>query len=143
MDVAARISIINLRLKSPPALPAMYDSHDIANLLAEAQRLLDAGDYGRACDEADRIAVALEHAQRTESIEYSEAMRIFGLASYRSGDLVMADGALTSACRTRLGAGRDDDTVKELLLALSEVAMLRDNPVRAGEMLELLRKRSE
>lgn len=122
----------------------MTDSHDINNLLAAAQQLYDGGHYDTARTAADRILATLEREQRDESIEYSEAMRIFGMASYRAGDIVMADNALTFAYNIRCKAGLGDDAVtRDILLALSEAAILRDNPVRASRLLERLREISK
>lgn len=117
----------------------MTDLHDIEKQLAEAQRLYDSGEYDSACRAASLVLATLEREQREVTVEYSEAMRIFGMASYRSGDIVMADNALTFAYNTRAEIGRcDDDTTKELLLTLSEVTILRDDHVRTSEILERL-----
>ncbi len=122
----------------------MHDLHDITCQLTEAQRLYDICDYDRSRIIADKVAGVLEHAHREESIEYSEAMRIFGMASYRMNDLAMADGALVFAYNARNKAGfGSDDIAKEILMALSEVAILRNDTIRANEMLELLHTVSE
>lgn len=122
----------------------MTDSHDIEKLLADAQRLCDAGDYDRARAAADRVLAILEHERRDESLEYSEAMRIFGTASYRAGDVAMADNTLTYAYNTRVKAGFGNDrAAKEILSMLAEVAILRNNHLRANRILERLREISE
>lgn len=122
----------------------MHDLHDITSQLTEAQRLYDICDYDRSRIVADKVAGVLEYAHQEESIEYSEAMRIFGMASYRMNDLAMADGALVFAYNARNKAGFGSDGIaKEILMALSEVAILRNDTIRANEMLELLHTISE
>lgn len=113
-------------------------------LSARARRYYDDGDYDRACDEADRLAARLEREHRTDSLAYSEAMCIFGLASYRNGDLVMADNALSFACDARDQAGfGQDEIAEELLLMLSAISLLRNNLSRAVAILEQLREEEQ
>ena len=114
---------------------------DLEEQLAEAQRRYDAGDYDRACKLADKVIAASDEGPRKNDQLFAEGMRIFGMASYRAGDLVMADNTLAFAYETRVNAGAGDDEVtKELLLAWSEVKILRGNTLRACELLERLRE---
>ena len=113
---------------------SLYDE-----MLAEVQALYDAGRDQEASERADKLLGRMERQGLNDSLPYSEAMRLFGMAQYRMENYPMADGALRFAYETRNAQGKGGDAVGiGILQALSEIAILRDQPVEAGSLLTLI-----
>ena len=108
-------------------------------MLAEVQALYDAGRDREASERADKLLGKVERQGLDNSLLYSEAMRLFGMSQYRMKDYALADGALRFAYETRNALGKGGDVVGiGILQALSEIAILRDQPVEAGSLLTLI-----
>lgn len=108
-------------------------------MLAEVQALYDAGCDQEASEMADRLLGRIERQGLDDSLIYSEAMRLFGMSQYRMKDYPLADGALRFAYETRNALGKGGDAVGiGILQALSEIAILRDQPVEASSLLTLI-----
>ena len=108
-------------------------------MLAEVQALYDAGRNLEASECADQLLGKVERLGLDNSLLYSEAMRLFGMSQYRMSDYSLADGALRFAYETRNAQGKGGDAVGiGILQALSEIAILRDQPVEAGSLLTLI-----
>lgn len=119
--------------------PLRYDE-----MLAEVQALYDAGRDREASERADKLLGKMERQGLNDSLLYSEAMRLFGMAQYRMENYPMADGALRFAYETRNAQGKGDDAVGiGILQALSEIAILRDQPIEAASLLTLISQHLE
>ena len=113
---------------------SLYDE-----MLAAVPALSDAGRDQEASERADKLLGRMERQGLNDSLPYSEAMRLFGMAQYRMENYPMADGALRFAYETRNAQGKGGDAVGiGILQALSEIAILRDQPVEAGSLLTLI-----
>lgn len=113
-------------------------------MLAEVQALYDAGRDQEASERADKLLGKMERQGLNDSLLYSEAMRLFGMAQYRMRNYSLADGALRFAYETRNALGKGGDAVGiGILQALSEVAILRDQPVEAASLLTLISQHLE
>lgn len=113
-------------------------------MLAEVQALYDAGRDREASERADKLLGKVERQGLDNSLLYSEAMRLFGMAQCRMKDYALADGALRFAYETRNALGKGGDAVGiGILQALSEIAILRDQPVEAGSLLTLISQHLE
>lgn len=126
---------------------AINDTEDMSRydeMLAEGQALYDAGRDQEASERADKLLGKMERQGLNDSLLYSEAMRLFGMAQYRMENYPMADGALRFAYETRNAQGKGGDAVGiGILQALSEIAILRDQPVEAGSLLTLISQHLE
>ena len=119
--------------------PLRYDE-----MLAEVQALYDAGRDREASERADKLLGKMERQGLNDSLLYSEAMGLFGMAQYRMENYPMADGALRFAYETRNAQGKGDDAVGiGILQALSEIAILRDQPIEAASLLTLISQHLE
>lgn len=119
--------------------PMRYDE-----MLAEVQALYDAGRDREASERADKLLGKMERQGLNDSLLYSEAMRLFGMAQYRMENYPMADGALRFAYETRNAQGKGGDAVGiGILQALSEIAILRGQPVEAASLLTLISQHLE
>lgn len=113
-------------------------------MLAEVQTLYNAGRDQEASERADKLLGKMERQGLNDSLLYSEAMRLFGTAQYRMENYPMADGALRFAYETRNAQGKGGDAVGiGILQTLSEIAILRDQPVEAGSLLTLISQHLE
>lgn len=113
-------------------------------MLAEVQTLYNAGRDQEASERADKLLGKMERQGLNDSLLYSEAMRLFGMVQYRMENYPMADGALRFAYETRNAQGKGGDAVGiGILQALSEIAILRDQPVEAGSLLTLISQHLE
>lgn len=113
-------------------------------MLSEVQALYDAGRTQEASERADKLLGKMERQGLDDSLLYSEAMRLFGMAQYRMKDYALADGALRFAYETRNAQGKGGDAVGiGILQALSEIAILRDQPVEASSLLTLISQHLE
>lgn len=113
-------------------------------MLAEVQALYDAGRDQEASERADKLLGKMERQGLNDSLLYSEAMRLFGMAQYRMRNYSLADGALRFAYETRNALGKGGDAVGiGILQALSGVAILRDQPVEAASLLTLISQHLE
>lgn len=120
------------------------DTSRYDEMLAEVQALFDAGRDQEASERADKLLGRMERQGLNDSLLYSEAMRLFGMAQYRMENYPMADGALRFAYETRNAQGKGDDAVGiRILQALSEIAILRDQPVEAAGLLTLISQHLE
>lgn len=119
--------------------PLRYDE-----MLAEVQALYDAGRDREASERADKLLGKMERQGLNYSLLYSEAMRLFGMSQYRMKDYSLADGALRFAYETRNALGKGGDAVGiGILRALSEIAILRGQPVEAASLLTLISQHLE
>lgn len=115
------------------------DTSRYDEMLAEVQALYDAGRNREASERADKLLGKMERQGLNDSLLYSEAMRLFGMAQYRMKDYSLADGALRFAYETRNAQGKGGDAVGiGILQALSEIAILRDQLVEGCYLLTLL-----
>lgn len=113
-------------------------------MLAEVQALYDAGRDQEASERADKLLGKMERQGLNDSLLYSEAMRLFGMAQYRMRNYSLADGALRFAYETRNALGKGGDAVGiGILQTLSEIAILRDQPVEAASLLTLISQHLE
>lgn len=113
-------------------------------MLAEVQALYDAECDQEASEHADKLLGKMERQGLNDSLLYSEAMRLFGMAQYRMENYPMADGALRFAYETRTAQGKGEDAVGiGILQTLSEIAILRDQPVEAASLLTLISQHLE
>lgn len=113
-------------------------------MLSEVQALYDAGRTQEASERADKLLGKMERQGLDDSLLYSEAMRLFGMAQYRMKDYALADGALRFACETRNALGKGGDAVGiGILQTLSEIAILRGQPVEASSLLTLISQHLE
>lgn len=121
---------------------ATNDTDDIscfAEMLTEAQALYDAGRDEEASKRADQLLGKIERQGLDNSLLYSDTMRLFGMAQYRMKDYALADGALRFAYETRNAQGKGGDAVGiGILQVLSEIAILRGQPVEATSLLTLI-----
>lgn len=126
---------------------ATTDTENISHydeMLAEVQVLYDAGRDLEASERANKLLGKMERQGLNDSLLYSEAMRLFGMAQYRMKDYSLADGALRFAYETRNAQGKGGDAVGiGILQALSEIAILRDQPVEAASLLTLISQHLE
>lgn len=119
--------------------PLRYDE-----MLAEVQALYDAGRDREASERVDKLLGKMERQGLNDSLLYSEAMRLFGMAQYRMKDYALADGALRFAYQTRNAQGMGGDVVGiGILQALSEIAILRGQSVAASSLLTLISQHLE
>lgn len=68
---------------------AINDTEDTSRydeMLAEVQALYDAGRDQEASERADKLLGKMERQGLNNSLPYSEAMRLFGMAQYRMKD---------------------------------------------------------
>lgn len=113
-------------------------------MLAEVQALYDAGRDQETSVWADQLLGKVEQQGLNDSLIYSESMRLFGMAQYRMENYPMADGALRFAYETRNAQGKGGDAVGiGILQTLSEVAILRGQPVEASSLLTLISQHLE
>ena len=113
-------------------------------MLAEVQALYDAGRDLETSVWADQLLGKVEQQGLNDSLIYSESMRLFGMAQYRMENYPMADGALRFAYETRNAQGKGGDAVGiGILQTLSEVAILRGQPVEASSLLTLISQHLE
>ena len=120
------------------------DTSHYAEMLAEVQALYDAGRDREAGERADQLLGKMERQGLNDSLLYSEAMRLFGMAQYRMKDYPFADGALRFAYETRNALGKGGDAVGiGILQALSEIAILLDQPAEAASLLTLISQHLE
>ena len=126
---------------------AINDTEDMSRydeMLAEVQALYDAGRDQDASERADKLLGKVERQGLNDSLLYSETMRLFGMAQYRMENYPMADGALRFAYETRNAQGKGGDAVGiGILQALSEIAILRGQPVEAASLLTLISQHLE
>ncbi len=126
---------------------AANDTEDTSRydeMLSEVQALYDAGRTQEASERADKLLGKMERQGLDDSLLYSEAMRLFGMAQYRMKDYALADGALRFAYETRNAQGKGGDAVGiGILQTLSEVAILRGQPVEASSLLTLISQHLE
>ena len=126
---------------------ATNDTEDMSSydeMLSEVQALYDAGRTQEASERADKLLGKMERQGLDDSLLYSEAMRLFGMAQYRMKDYALADGALRFAYETRNALGKGGDAVGiGILQTLSEIAILRGQPVEAGSLLTLISQHLE
>lgn len=120
------------------------DTSRYDEMLAEVQALYDAGRDQEASKRADQLLGKVEQQELDNSLLYSEAMRLFGMAQYRMENYPMADGALRFAYETRNAQGKGGDAAGlGILQALSEIAILRGQPVEAASLLTLISQHLE
>ena len=113
-------------------------------MLAEVQALYDAERDQEASEHADKLLGKMERQGLNDSLLYSETMRLFGMAQYRMENYPMADGALRFAFETRNALGMGGDAVGiGILQTLSEIAILRGQPVEAARLLTLISQHLE
>lgn len=126
---------------------AVNDTEDTSRydeMLAEVQALYDAGRDQEVSERADKLLGRMERQGLNDSLLYSEVMRLFGMAQYRMENYPMADGALRFAYETRNALGKGDDAVGlGILQALSEIAILRGQPVEAASLLTFISQHLE
>lgn len=126
---------------------ATNDTEDMSSydeMLSEVQALYDAGRTQEASERADKLLGKMERQGLDDSLLYSEAMRLFGMAQYRMKDYALADGALRFAYETRNALGKGGDAVGiGILQTLSEIAILRGQPVEASSLLTLISQHLE
>lgn len=126
---------------------ATNDTDDIScfdEMLAEVQALYDAGRDEEASKRTDQLLGKIERQGLNNSLLYSGTMRLFGMAQYRMKDYALADGALRFAYETRNAHGKGGDAVGiGILQALSEIAILRGQPVKAASLLTLISQHLE
>lgn len=126
---------------------ATNDTDDIScfdEMLAEVQALYDAGRDEEASKRTDQLLGKIERQGLNNSLLYSGTMRLFGMAQYRMKDYALADGALRFAYETRNAQGKGGDAVGiGILQALSEIAILRGQPVEAASLLTLISQHLE
>lgn len=113
-------------------------------MLAEVQALYDAERDQEASERADKLLGKMERQGLNDSLPYSEAMRLFGMAQYRMENYPMADGALRFAYETRNAQGKGENAVGiGILQTLSEIAILRGQTVKASSLLTLISQHLE
>ena len=121
---------------------AINDTEDTLRydeMLAEVQALYDAWRDREASERADKLLGKMERQGLNDSLLYSEAMRLFGMSQYRIKDYALADGTLRFAYETRNAQGKGGDAVGiGILQVLSEIAILRDQPVEVASLLTLI-----
>lgn len=126
---------------------ATNDTEDMSSydeMLSEVQALYDAGRTQEASERADKLLGKMERQGLDDSLLYSEAMRLFGMAQYRMKDYALADGALRFAYETRNALGEGGDAVGiGILQTLSEIAILCGQPVEASSLLTLISQHLE
>ena len=107
--------------------------------LVPYEELPDAERDREASERADKLLGKMERQGLNDSLLYSEAMRLFGMSQYRMKDYALADGALRFAYETRNAQGKGGDAVGiGILQVLSEIAILRGQPVEATSLLTLI-----
>lgn len=120
------------------------DTSRYDEMLAEEQALYDAGRDREASERADKLLGKMERQGLNDSLLYSEAMRLLGMSQYRMKDYALADEAPRFAYDTRNALGKGGDAVGiGILQALSEIAILRDQPVEASSLLILISQHLE
>ena len=120
------------------------DTSRYDKILAEVQTLYDAERDEDASERADKLLGKMERQGLNDSLLYSEAMRLFGMAQYRMKSCPLADSALRFAYETRNAQGKGGDAVGiGILQVLSEITILRDRPVEAASLLTLISQHLE